>query len=145
MILTQEKNLRGYWKFFLCANAFKSYKQLEFIFQKFSGFFFICFLEGRAKPSCGWYKVTSRSNVAATPTIRHPGAPKLGTQLIFMSSSGRHTHFQDPSSFITPKSVINRSKQLKSVISVITNKSIISRFSQIDFQSTRCVPISSRP
>ena len=30
-----EKNLRGYWKFFLCANAFKLYKQLEFIFKKF--------------------------------------------------------------------------------------------------------------
>ncbi len=26
--------LRGYWKFVLCANASKLYKQLEYIFQK---------------------------------------------------------------------------------------------------------------
>ena len=46
---------------------------------------------GSAKPSFGWYKVISRSNLAAKPTIRRPGAPKLGTWLIFMSSLGRHT------------------------------------------------------
>ena len=46
---------------------------------------------GSAKPRFSWYKVTSRSFLAATPTIRLPGAPKLDTYLIFMSSLGRHT------------------------------------------------------
>ncbi len=32
-------------------------------------------LGGSAKLSFGWYNVTSRSNLAATPTIRRPGAP----------------------------------------------------------------------
>ncbi len=54
-------------------------------------FFFHMIFWGYAKPSFGWYKVTSRSFVAATPTIRLPGAPKLGTKLIFVSSLGRHT------------------------------------------------------
>ncbi len=44
---------------------------------------FICFFHmlfwGSAEPSFGWYKVISRSYLAATPTSRRPGAPKLGT------------------------------------------------------------------
>jgi hypothetical protein len=58
---------------------------------KNSHVFFHMLFWGSAKPSFGWYKVTSRSNLAATPTIRRLGAPKLGTSLIFMSSLGRNT------------------------------------------------------
>ncbi len=36
-------------------------------------------LAGSAEPSFGWYKVISRSYLAATPTIRRSGAPKRGT------------------------------------------------------------------
>jgi hypothetical protein len=43
---TIKKNLRGYWNFFFCANAFKVLQQLEYMFKKFSYFFFICFLAG---------------------------------------------------------------------------------------------------
>jgi len=42
-------------------------------------FFFNMLFWLYAKPSFGWYKVTSRNYLAATPTIRLPGAPKLGT------------------------------------------------------------------
>ena len=41
---SQKKILRGYCEIVLCANAPKLYKQLEYIFQKFLYFFFICFL-----------------------------------------------------------------------------------------------------
>ncbi len=43
---------------------------------------------GSAKPSFGWYKVTKKSYDATTTKTRLPGAPKLGTSLIVMSSLG---------------------------------------------------------
>ena len=43
---------------------------------------------GSAKPSFGWYKVTKNRYEATTTKIRLPGAPKLGTSLIIMSSLG---------------------------------------------------------
>ena len=43
---------------------------------------------GSAKPSFGWYKVTKNSYEATTTTIRLPGDPKLGPELIYMSSLG---------------------------------------------------------
>ena len=46
---------------------------------KFLIFFFHMLFGGSAKPSFGWYKVHSSSYLAATPTIRRAGAPKLGT------------------------------------------------------------------
>ena len=45
---------------------------------------------GFAKPSFGWYKVTKNSYEATTTKIRLPGAPKLGAELILMSSLGSH-------------------------------------------------------
>ncbi len=43
---------------------------------------------GYAKPSFGWYKVTKNRYEATATKIRLPGAPKLGTSLIIMSSLG---------------------------------------------------------
>ncbi len=43
---------------------------------------------GSAKPSFDWYKVTKNSKKPTTTKIRLPGAPKLGTSLIVMSSLG---------------------------------------------------------
>ncbi len=45
---------------------------------------------GSAKPSFGWYKVTLNIYEATTTKTRLPGAPKLGTSLIIMSSLRRH-------------------------------------------------------
>ncbi len=43
---------------------------------------------GYTKPTFGWYKVPFFTYKAATPKIRLQGAPKLGAELIFMSSLG---------------------------------------------------------
>ncbi len=43
---------------------------------------------GSATPSFGWYKVTKNRYEATTTKIRLPGAPKLNTSLIIMSSLG---------------------------------------------------------
>ena len=51
---------------------------------------------------------------------------------------------QEHASVVTQKSVINRSKKLKSVISIIKKFRYI-QISQIELQSTRCVPVSSTP
>ena len=74
----EKKILKGYWKFFVCANASKLDKELEYIFQKFKFFFHMLFW-GSAKPSFGWYKVTKNSYEATTTQIMLAGAPKLGT------------------------------------------------------------------
>ncbi len=70
--------MRGYWKFFVCANASTLYTQLEYIFQNFQYILFHMLFWGSAKPSFGWYKVTKNSYEATTRKIRLPGAPKLG-------------------------------------------------------------------
>ncbi len=43
---------------------------------------------GYAKPSFGWNKVTKSRYEATATKKRLPGAPKLGTSLIIMSSLG---------------------------------------------------------
>jgi hypothetical protein len=41
-----KKKFKGLLEIFFCANAFKVFQQLEYMFQKFSYFFFIGFLGG---------------------------------------------------------------------------------------------------
>ena len=92
----------------------------------------------------GWYKVTSKS----INWQRLQYAFQEPQNLVLNSFSCPHQDttltVQEHASVVTQKSVINRSKKLKSVIFVL-KKSVISRFSKIDFQSTRCVPVSSTP
>ncbi len=147
MILTQEKKiLRGYWKLFLCPNAFTLYKQLEFIFQKISDFFFICFLGG---PPIQVLAGTMSIREVIQPQ-RLQSAVQEPQNLVLSSFSCPHHDatltFYEPSSVINPRSVINRSKRQKSVISVITKNPLYPDFPKSIFNQLgvfRCV--SSRP
>ncbi len=99
---------------------------------------------GSAKPSFGWYKVTLNIYEATTTKIRLPGAPKLGTSLIIMSSLRRHPDWVGALIRYIRYNSQKPVKIAKIRISVITQKSVIFKKSKIDFQSNGCVPVSSR-
>ncbi len=104
---------------------------------------------GSAKLSFGWYKVTKNNYEGTTTKKKAFRSPKTWYL----------THFHVP--IWMPKTAFliiirtypilssnmskNGKKEQKSVIASITTKSVISRLSQIDFQSTGCVPVSWRP
>ena len=86
---------------------------------------------------------------ATTSKIWPPGAPKLGAELIFMSSLGRPPHWD---SIVIRTPPISSSKMSKTgkikktrYISVITQKSVIFKKSKIDVQSNGCVTVSLHP
>ncbi len=134
MILTQvKKNLRGYWNFFVCANAYTLYKQVENIFRNFHIFFFICF-----------FGVPPSRVLAGTKPFREVIQPQRlqsavqePQNLVLSSFSCPHQDatltFQEHSSVITQKSVINRTKKPKSIISVITKNPLYPDFPQSVF------------
>ncbi len=86
------------------------------------------------------------SSGATTSKIYPPAAPKLGAELIFMSSLGRPLHWD---SIVIRTPPISPSKMTKTgkfnkfrYISVITEKSVIFKKSKFDFQSTGFVTVS---
>ena len=90
------------------------------------------------------------SSGATTSKIWPPGAPKLGAELIFMSSLGCPPHWDSIVICTSPISSSKMSKtgnNLKKIryISVITQKSVIFKKSKIDFKSTGSVPVSLQP
>ena len=163
MVLTQIKKIyAGLLEFFWCATAYTLYKQIEYIFKKFQNFLFLCFLVvgGYAKPSFGfwfwfWFWLVQVQSTFFQFLVITPQRLQYAFQepqnLVLNSFSCPHQDAtltgQEPSSVITQKSVINYKPAKKSKIRYIryNKKSVISRFSQIDCQSTRCVPVSSRP
>ena len=94
------------------------------MFKKFSYFFPICFLGG--PPSQVLAGTKSLREVIQPQRLQ--SAVQEPQNLVISSFSCPHQDatltFQEPSSVITKKSVINRSKKLKSVISVITKKTL---------------------
>ncbi len=65
---------------------------------------------GYAKPSFGWDKVLFLSFWSTTAKIRLPGDLKLGAELIFMSSLGRHPDWDSTITRTPPISSSNMPK-----------------------------------
>ena len=140
----KKKNWQAIGFLFVCK-CFNTVQTSRIHLPKILIFFFhmLCFLGVRQAEF--WLVQLIRIKYEATTTKIHGQvAPKLGNWLIFVSSLGRHTDWVGARIRCNSKIRYKPVKTLKSVISVITKKSVISRFSQIDFQSTGCVPVSSR-
>ena len=74
-----KKNSEGLLEiFFMCNPLYTVHTNRKHLPNIFIFFFHMIFW-GSAKPRFSWYKVASRSYLAATPKIRLPGAPTLDT------------------------------------------------------------------
>ncbi len=149
MILTQVKKISGAigYIFFWQTLLHCQYKQ-NTSFKNFHIYFSYAFLGG--SPSQVLAGTKSFREVIQPQRLQY--AVQEPQNLVLSSFSCPHQDTtltgQVHASVVTQKSVINRSKTLKSVkIRYIryNKKSVLSIFSQIDFQSTRCVPVISRP
>ena len=74
-----EKKLRGYCNFFFVRKRFNTVHTNRKHLPKILIFFFHMLFWGSAKPSFGWYKVTTYSYEAPTTKLTDQVAPKLGT------------------------------------------------------------------